>query len=99
MKLFNIFQELGLSIPFILMAGQDAPRLNWTRIIEAAMIAIAGGLLAGYISVQKLEVEFKYLAQNSMVKNGEQDTRLNDICQDVGKLKERMAILEATHLR
>lgn len=59
------FVSLLGGIPFLLITNQDNRRhisVNWSRLVEALIIAILGGLLSGYIAVQKLEVKFDLLS-------------------------------------
>ncbi len=51
--------------PFLLISKQGNGHhisINWSRLVEAFIIATLGGLLSGYIAVQKLEVKFDLLS-------------------------------------
>jgi len=52
-------------IPF-LMTVDRRHKINSTRILEALIIAIIGGVFAGYIAFSKMEVKFEYLQTNVM---------------------------------
>ncbi len=55
-------------VPFLLITKQsdgNHASVNWARIVEALIIAILGGLLSGYIAVQKLEVKFDLLSEQT----------------------------------
>ena len=53
---------LILHTPFIL-AIEGKPKINTSRVIEAVIISLLGGVVAGYIAVQKLEVKVDILTQ------------------------------------
>ena len=51
-------------IPFLAMTQTGGrPHLNFSRIIEAVIIAIVAGGLSAYITVQKIELKLTYLEQ------------------------------------
>lgn len=51
-------------IPFLAMTHTGGrPQLNFSRIIEAVLIAIVAGGLSAYITVQKIELKLVYLEQ------------------------------------
>lgn len=61
----KLFTFLG-GLPFFLMVQNPNGRnvqFNWTRLFEALVIAILGGVLAGYIAVQKIEVQIEVLTK------------------------------------
>ncbi|MBT9165104.1 MAG: hypothetical protein DDT23_01119 [candidate division WS2 bacterium] len=47
-------------IPFVLTT-QSKIHMNWSRILEAVIIALIGGAMAGYIAVRELTVKFEML--------------------------------------
>ena len=47
-------------IPFVLTT-QNKIHMSWARVLEAIVIAIFGGAMAGYISVKELTVKFEML--------------------------------------
>jgi len=49
-------------IPFFAMTT-GRPHLNFSRIVEAVIIAIVAGGLSAYITVQKIELKLTYLEQ------------------------------------
>lgn len=52
------FLSMLTSIPFMMIlsaSDRRQIRMNWARILEAAIFAVIGGLLAGYVSVKVLE--------------------------------------------
>lgn len=53
-------------IPFMMMVknpeGENHITVNWTRILEAIIIAAVTGFVASYVSVAKLEVRFDMLS-------------------------------------
>ena len=56
----DYLKDIFSHIPFFLMVdGKN--RINATRIIEALIIAIIGGIFAGYVAVAKLEVSVQKL--------------------------------------
>ena len=51
-------------IPFLAMTRPEGgPQLNFSRIVEAVIIAIVAGGLSAYITVQKIELKLTYLEQ------------------------------------
>lgn len=57
-------QRLLEYIPFITMTmGGKNPHLNFSRIVEAVIIAIVAGGLSAYITVQKIDLKLSYLEQ------------------------------------
>lgn len=49
-------------IPFLAVtSGGRVPHLNFSRIIEAVIIAIVAGALSAYITVQKIEIKLDYI--------------------------------------
>lgn len=56
----HITQIIG-SLPFFLLTTEGHIKINKSRIIEAVIIAILGGLVAGYVSVKQLEVKMDIL--------------------------------------
>jgi len=51
-------------IPFLAMTQpRERPHLNFSRIVEAVIIAIVAGGLSAYITVQKIELKLTYLEQ------------------------------------
>ena len=51
-------------IPFLAMTQTGGrPQLNFSRIVEAVIIAIVAGGLSAYITVQKIELKLTYLEQ------------------------------------
>ena len=51
-------------IPFLAMTQPGGRlRLNFSRIVEAVIIAIVAGGLSAYITVQKIELKLTYLEQ------------------------------------
>ena len=51
-------------IPFLAMTQTGkGPHLNFSRIIEAVVIAIIAGTLSAYITVQKIELKLSYIEQ------------------------------------
>lgn len=88
-RLNSWLQTLGLTMPFMMMSLDGGKtKLNWTRIIEAGIIAIAGGLLAGFISVRELSVEIRLANQYNHTKNEEQDKRIDILCDKLDKVKD-----------
>ena len=51
-------------IPFVLTT-QNKVHMNWSRVLEAIVIAIIGGAMAGYISVKELTVKFEMLTNQT----------------------------------
>ena len=51
-------------IPFVLTT-QNKVHMNWSRVLEAIVIAIIGGAMAGYISVKELTVKFEMLTSQT----------------------------------
>ena len=51
-------------IPFVLTT-QNKVHMNWSRVLEAIIIAIIGGAMAGYISVKELTVKFEMLTNQT----------------------------------
>ena len=51
----DAMDKLLVGIPFVASIN-GRPALNYTRIIEALIIAVVAGGLSGYIAVQKLEL-------------------------------------------
>lgn len=50
-------------MPFLMTIGGKNPHLNFSRIVEAVIIAIVAGGLSAYITVQKIELKLSYLEQ------------------------------------
>ena len=51
-------------IPFVAMTQRGgSAHLNFSRIVEAVIIAIVAGGLSAYITVQKIELKLTYLEQ------------------------------------
>lgn len=49
-------------IPFLAVtSGGRVPHLNFSRIVEAVIIAIVAGGLSAYITVQKIEIQLNYI--------------------------------------
>ena len=44
-------------IPFLMMTTEGKIKVNTTRILEAIIYAVIGGLMSGYISVKIMEVK------------------------------------------
>ena len=51
-------------IPFVLTT-QNKVHMNWSRVLEAIIIAIIGGAMAGYISIKELTVKFEMLTNQT----------------------------------
>ena len=56
----QLFAILG-GLPFFLLSTDGHVKINKSRIIEAVIIAVIGGLVAGYVSVKQLEVKMDIL--------------------------------------
>lgn len=78
------FDWIGL-VPFFLKTGED-PKLNFSRIVEAVIIAIIAGALSGYISVAKLEVR----VENLCAENSRQEKRIDDNLSRLEKLSDSL---------
>lgn len=67
-------------IPFLMMVDRRH-KINSTRILEAIIIAIIGGAVAGYISFSKMEVRFENM-----------QITVSELKQDVQKLRQDLYI-------
>lgn len=93
-------------IPFLLTVpksngGSGQPKLNVTRIIEAVVIAAVGGLMAGYVSMAKMEVkvdqiqaDLKGIESRMCSDQTRQEKRIDDVANKVDKM-----LLKETHAR
>lgn len=48
------------ALPFFLMSG-DTIKLNWSRIIEAMLIAVLTAGFSGYMLISKLDTKLTYI--------------------------------------
>lgn len=61
--LFEPIEGTGLrrwllsTIPFVFLGTEDRPKLSMARIVEACIVAVIAGAIAGYISVVQMEVK------------------------------------------
>ena len=46
-------------IPFLMMTTEGKIKVNTTRILEAIIYAVIGGLMSGYISIKIMQVEIQ----------------------------------------
>ncbi len=56
----RLYQILG-GIPFFLLSTDGHLKANKSRIIEAVIISVIGGLVAGWVSVKQMEVKLDIL--------------------------------------
>lgn len=48
-------------LPFTLLGTSGETKVNKARIVEALIIALVGGIVAGYIAVVRMDVKLEYL--------------------------------------
>ena len=56
----NLHHIIG-SLPFFILSTDGHLKINRARIAEAVIIAVIGGLVAGWVSVKQLEVKMDML--------------------------------------
>lgn len=67
-----VFEQVIQYVPFLAMTANGKTTLNVPRILEALIIGAVVGLMASYITVQKLEVKME--AMTTRISNLEKKT-------------------------
>ncbi len=85
----KILELLG-TIPFFLTTDTKSIKMNWARIIEGLVIAIAAAILSAYMTVGELKLKFAYLE----ITNQELKTQISKIGDKLDIMRDKVTMID-----